>query len=95
MEITPEQARHVAKLARLDLTDEEITALAADMGEVLTYVGKLAELNTDDVQPTASVVDTKNPLRKDEVSSESDPEKAVANAPRHESMFFVVPNIIE
>jgi aspartyl-tRNA(Asn)/glutamyl-tRNA(Gln) amidotransferase subunit C len=95
MEITPEQARHVAKLARLDLSDEEITNLAADMGEVLTYVGKLAELDTETVQPTASIVDTKNPFRKDEVTNKPDPEKAVANAPRHEATFFVVPNIIE
>ena len=95
MELTQEQARHVAKLARLDLTDEEIANLATDMGEVLTYVGKLAELNTDGIEPTASVVAHENPLRKDEVTSTPAPDKAVANAPKREATFFVVPSIIE
>jgi aspartyl-tRNA(Asn)/glutamyl-tRNA(Gln) amidotransferase subunit C len=95
MELTQEQARHVAKLARLDLTDEEIENLAADMAEVLTYVGKLAELDTDGIEPTASVVAHENPLRRDEVTSTPKPNDAVANAPRSEETFFVVPSIIE
>lgn len=95
MELTQEQARHVAKLARLDLTDEEVANLAADMAEVLTYVGKLAELDTDGIEPTASVVAQENPLRKDEVTSTPAPDRAVANAPRSEDTFFVVPSIIE
>ena len=96
MRISPDEVRHVAKLARLRLSEEEITSLAADMAEILTYVEKLDGLDTAGVEPTSCVVASETAFRKDVVTNEPSPEDAVANAPKKENnFFFVVPNIIE
>jgi aspartyl-tRNA(Asn)/glutamyl-tRNA(Gln) amidotransferase subunit C len=69
--------------------------LRADLSSILTYVEKLAELDTRDVAPTSNVVAVRSPYREDEITNASDPEAALANAPRREGDFFVVPAIIE
>ena len=85
----------MARLARLGLRDDEIDSLAADLNRVLDYVGKLDELDTDAVEPTAQVVAANTTMRDDEVLSGDDPDSAVANAPNRNETFFVVPRIIE
>lgn len=95
MRISPDEVRHVAKLARLQLSEDEITTLAADMAEILTYVEKLGNLDTAGVEPTSCVVASETALRDDVVTNAPSPEDAVANAPKHDDAYFVVPNIIE
>ncbi|MDO8433455.1 MAG: Asp-tRNA(Asn)/Glu-tRNA(Gln) amidotransferase subunit GatC [Candidatus Binatus sp.] len=93
--ITLEQVRHVARLARLELSSIEEERLRADMDEMLAYVAKLNELDTADVPPTAQVGEAGTPMRDDEVTSAPAAEQMLANAPSRERDYFKVPKIIE
>ena len=64
MELSEAEVRNVATLARLDLSDSEVASLAKDMNQILSYVAKLSELDTDNVEPTSHVVEmsTRTPL---------------------------------
>lgn len=95
MSIGEAEVRRVAALARLRLEDEEVGHLVEDLGRILDYVGKLGELDTGGVEPTAQVASTEAAFREDAVTSASDPEAAVANAPRADEHYFAVPRIIE
>lgn len=95
MELSEAEVRHVAALARLDLSDDEVQSLAKDMNQILGYVAKLGELDTSDVVPTTHVVDMSTPYRDDVVSCTPSPADAMANAPKAEDNQFVVPSIIE
>lgn len=98
MAIREDQVRRVATLARLRLDDEELTALTSDLGRILDYVDKLAELDTSAVEPTSHVVAVEAPYREDDPSErdgQTAAEEAVANAPRRDGHFFAVPPIIE
>ena len=93
--ISIDQVRHVARLARLELTAAEEESLQADMSEILAYVEKLNTLDTFDVEPTAQVGDPGTPLREDEVTNCPAPDEMLANAPARSGNFFKVPKIIE
>jgi aspartyl-tRNA(Asn)/glutamyl-tRNA(Gln) amidotransferase subunit C len=95
MELSEAEVRNVATLARLDLSDSEVASLAKDMNQILSYVAKLSELNTDDVEPTSHVIEMSTPYRDDEVTRTPCPDDALANAPKSENNHFVVPSIIE
>ncbi len=95
MEISRDETRHVAALAALDLSDEEIEQLAGDLSAILSYVEKLSELDTDMVEPTSHAVEMKTLFRQDEVTNGEAVDDALANAPVREDGFFVVPTIIE
>lgn len=81
MAISKAQIDHLAKLARLDLTEKEKDKYAKQIGAILEYVGKLSELDTRDVEPLAHVVDLKNVIRRDEARSLSTSGKVLAEAP--------------
>ena len=93
--ITLEQVRHVARLARLELSSSEEESLRGDMDEMLAYVDKLNELDTVDVPPTAQVGEAGTPTRDDEVTNAPAAEQMLANAPSRERNYFKVPKIIE
>lgn len=93
--ITPEQVRHVARLARLELSPDDETRLQADMSSILSYVEKLNELDTRDVAPTAQVGEAGTPMRDDVVTNRPAPDEMLANAPARRDGFFKVPRIIE
>ncbi len=93
--ITPEQVRHVSLLARLSLAPDEEERIRANMDEILGYIDKLNELNTDGVEPTAQVGDPGMAMRDDVVTNHPDPEAMLANAPARERGYFKVPKIIE
>jgi aspartyl-tRNA(Asn)/glutamyl-tRNA(Gln) amidotransferase subunit C len=93
--ITIEQVRHVARLARLELSAAEEQSLQSDLSAILTYVDKLNQLNTDEVEPTAQVGESGTPTRDDEIINRPAPEEMLANAPAHSRNFFKVPKIIE
>jgi aspartyl-tRNA(Asn)/glutamyl-tRNA(Gln) amidotransferase subunit C len=93
--ITLEQVRHVARLARLELSAEEEERLRRDMDEMLAYVDKLNELDTTNVVPTAQVGEAGTPMREDAVTNRPAPTDMLANAPARERGFFKVPKIID
>jgi len=93
--ITLEQVRHVARLARLDLSPEEEQTLQANMSEILAYVDKLNELDTSTVEPTTQVGEAGTPMRDDEVTNHPQPEALLRNAPARVDNFFKVPRILE
>jgi len=93
--ITLEQVRHVARLARLQLSPEEETRIQTDMSAILGYVEKLGELDTADVPPTTQVGEPGTPMRADEVTNQPAADRMLANAPSRQGDFFKVPKIIE
>ncbi len=94
MKITPEEISHVANLARLQLSQEETGAMVKHLDEILTYVAKLNELDTEGVVPTTHAISIVNAFREDEVKPSLDREKALANGPQQNGESFVVPRVI-
>ncbi len=89
------QVRHVAKLARLDLTDEEVARFSTQLSAVLGYMEKLNELDTDSVEPLAHCLPIHNIFREDVVTESLDTELALENAPQHFENFFKVPKVLD
>jgi aspartyl-tRNA(Asn)/glutamyl-tRNA(Gln) amidotransferase subunit C len=85
---------HVAHLARLGLTDAEITLLQGQLNHILDQYAKLAEVDTDAIPPTAQTIELENILREDVARPSMDPERVLANAPARDGDFFVVPAIL-
>lgn len=95
MKITAAEVEHVARLSRLALNESEIEALTGQMDELLGYVEKLNELDTEGIVPTSHAVPMENAFREDVVRSSIGLEKALQNAPQAEDGCFVVPKVIE
>src|SRR5205823_6602432 len=91
MAITREQVAHVARLARLALTEEELERFREQLGAILEAVGKVAELDLADVPPTSHPLDLVNVFGEDEPHASLTLEGALANAPDPEGGFFAVP----
>ncbi|MBD0328758.1 MAG: Asp-tRNA(Asn)/Glu-tRNA(Gln) amidotransferase subunit GatC [Thermoleophilia bacterium] len=91
MAILREQVLHVAQLARLALTDEEVERFTRQLGAILDAVGKVAELDLADVEPTAHPLDLVNVWRADEPRPSLAADDALANAPAREQGAFRVP----
>lgn len=93
--IDREQVKHVARLARLTLRDEEVPELTEHLAKILGHVAQLGEVNTDGVEPTAQVGVDRLPLRPDDVRPPLPRERVLATAPETASGGFVVPAFIE
>ncbi len=91
MAITREEVLHVAKLARLDLSEAEVERLTVELGAILDAVGKVAELDLDDVPPTSHPLDLVNAWREDEPRPSLGLDEVFANAPDREGDLFRVP----
>ena len=89
--ISRDEVLHVARLARLALTDEEVERLGAQLNAILEAVGKVSELDLEDVEPTAHPLDLVNVWAEDEPHESLPVEEALANAPEREEGFFKVP----
>jgi aspartyl-tRNA(Asn)/glutamyl-tRNA(Gln) amidotransferase subunit C len=90
--IEREQVLHVAKLARLGLTEEEVGTMAGELSGILEHVDRIAELDLDDVEPTTHVVELENVLRTDLPHQSLPPEVALAQAPDPVDDAFRVPS---
>jgi len=95
MKITHDEVRKVAKLARLELSEDEEIAFAGDLDRILTYVDMLSELDTAAIEPTAHVADIPSPFRTDHVTSRPDTAALLEGAPSRDADYFKVPKIIE
>jgi aspartyl-tRNA(Asn)/glutamyl-tRNA(Gln) amidotransferase subunit C len=91
MPITRDQVLHVAKLARLALSEEELARLEGQLGAILEAVSKVSELDLEDVPPTSHPLDIVNVLREDEPRPSLSQEDALRNAPAVEDGAFRVP----
>jgi len=95
VEISKEQVEHVAKLARLEVSEDEKAMFARQLSAILTYMDQLKEVDTEGVEPTATVLPTENVWREDAVRLSLAQEQALANAPDQADGFFRVPKILE
>jgi len=86
---------HVARLARLELTDEERARLREQLGVILEAAAKVSEVATDDVRPTAYAIARSNVLRPDEITPSLTTEEVLSNAPEVEDDRFKVPKVVE
>lgn len=91
MAITRDEVLHVARLARLALSDEEVERLGAQLNAILEAVGKVSELDLADVEPTAHPLELVNVWADDDPRESLSVEDALANAPDREAGFFRVP----
>ncbi|MBA2770710.1 MAG: Asp-tRNA(Asn)/Glu-tRNA(Gln) amidotransferase subunit GatC [Sphingomonas sp.] len=95
MSVNTDQVRHIARLARIQMSDEEIEALVPELNNILGWIEQLAEVNTDGIEPLTAVIDNKLRLRDDVVSDGNCRDEVLANAPGAEHGFFAVPKVIE
>ena len=95
MSVSHEQARHIAKLARIAMTDEELEKLVPELNAIIGWVEQLAEVDTDGVEPLTAVIDQKLRLRDDAVTDGNVRDKVLSNAPEPQHGFFAVPKVIE
>ena len=93
--IDAEQVKKVAKLARLDLTEQEMSDFTDQLSAILEYVEKMNELDTEDVQPLAHCLAVSNVFREDVVKESLGTDKTLANAPQRDGDFFKVPKILD
>ena len=92
--ITENDVRHVAKLSRLHVTDEEVHHFTDQLAAVLDYIGKLNELDVDGVEPMVHPMELVNVLRPDQEQPGISTDSALANAPAKTPPFFKVPKVL-
>ena len=93
--ITRADVEHVADLARLHLSDEELDRMRAQLSNILEAVETLRVVDTSDVSPTASVIQLENVMREDAASAPMSRAAALANAPLRDDPFLRVPTVLE
>lgn len=95
MALTEKDVEYVAKLARLELTADEVKTYTTQLGAILGYAEMLNQLDTDKVEPTLHVLPMSNVLRKDEVTPSMERDRILENAPDKSKGCFRVPKILE
>lgn len=86
---------HVAKLARIDLTEEEATRFSAQFARLFSFIEELAQLDVSDILATAQVIPLTNVFREDVVRDSIGTEAALENAPDRDGPYFKTPRILE
>lgn len=94
MQLSREEVLHVARLARLALSDDEVARFGAQLSAILDHAARVGEVAADDVPPTSHALPLSNVFRDDEVRDCLPPEKALSTAPEVEDGRFKVPRII-
>ncbi len=94
MKITKEEIIHVSNLSKLELNEKEIDTFSDQVGDILEYIKTLDEVDTQNVSLTSHAVSMTNAFREDEKHESPGTEKGLANAPRKEDGFFIVPKIV-
>lgn len=93
--ITKKEVEHVAKLARLELTEDEKEKFTRQFSNILDYFNQLSEVNTENIEPMAHAIPMVNVMREDKVKLSYSRDEIIANAPLEENGFFKVPRITE
>jgi aspartyl-tRNA(Asn)/glutamyl-tRNA(Gln) amidotransferase subunit C len=94
MSLTRDDVEKVSLLARLELTDDELTLMTAQLGQIVQYVEQLNELDTDAVEPMAHAVEVTNIFRPDELQDSLPREAALSNAPKADGECYLVPAVL-
>ena len=95
MSVDAATVRHIAKLARIAVSDEEVAALAPELSNILGWIEQLAEVDVGGVEPMTAVIPNALRLRDDVVTDGNRQPEILANAPAAEHGFFAVPKVIE
>jgi len=95
MSVSNDQVRHIAKLARIAMSEAELERLGPELNAIIGWVEQLGEVNTDGVEPLTAVIDQKLRLREDAVTDGDIRDQVLANAPEAQHGFFAVPKVIE
>lgn len=93
MEVDKQILKKIAHLARIEIREEDMPQILESLSEILTWVEKLNELDTDNVEPLTNMSREINVLREDRIGEHLDHEKALANAPKQDNNFFKVPKV--
>ncbi len=94
MAISREKVEHIAKLARLQLTEDEITRFQVELGKIIEYFDQLKKLDTENVPPMTHAVPLENVLREDQSEKSLTIEEALQNAPEKKDSYFQVPKVV-
>jgi len=94
MAVTRKDVEHIAELARLKFADAEINSYTDQLNEILTYMEKLNELDTENVEPLSHPVEGSNVFREDSAKPSISTEEALKNGPEKDEQFFRVPKVI-
>ncbi|MBK7498341.1 MAG: Asp-tRNA(Asn)/Glu-tRNA(Gln) amidotransferase subunit GatC [Ignavibacteriales bacterium] len=94
MAVTKKDVEKIAELARLKFTDKELENFTPQMNEILSYMDKLNELDTENVNPLSHPVEQTNVFREDELKPSISTENALKNAPSKDEHHFKVPKVI-
>ena len=95
MSLTPEEVKHIARLARVGLSDDEVARFQVQLSQILDYFERLREVDTEKLPPTAHTLAMHNVMRDDEPRPSFDKEDVLANAPQREDDLFRVRAILE
>ena len=95
MSVSKDDVRKVARLARIAVSEDRLEPLAGELNGILAWIDQLNEVDVEGVEPMTSVVETVLPLRADIVTDGDRQAEVLANAPRTEDGFFVVPKSVE
>lgn len=95
MKVDEATVRHIARLARIKVSEAEAHTLEGELTGIMQWVEQLGEVDTDGVEPMTSVVSVEMKKRPDDVTDGGYPQDIVANAPASEGTFFVVPKVVE
>ena len=95
MSVSADQVRHIAKLARIAMSDAELDRLVPELNAIIGWVEQLSEVDTEGVEPLTAVIDQKLRLRADVVDDGNCRDAVLANAPDAQHGFFAVPKVIE
>ena len=95
MSVSKDDVRKVARLARIAVSEDRLEPLAGELNGILAWIDQLNEVDVEGVEPMTSVVETVLPLRADIVTDGDHQAEVLANAPRTEDGFFVVPKSVE
>ena len=95
MSVSRDDVRKVARLARIAVSEDRLEPLAGELNGILAWINQLNEVDVEGVEPMTSVVETVLPLRADIVTDGDRQAEVLANAPRTEDGFFVVPKSVE
>ena len=95
MSVNTEQVRHIAKLARIAMSDADIESMVPELNAIIGWVEQLGEVDTEGVEPLTAVIDQPLRLREDRVTDGGIRDEVLANAPEAQHGFFAVPKVIE
>lgn len=95
MSVDKNTVRKVARLARIAMPEERLEPMAKELNGILAWIEQLNEVDVDGVEPMTTPVEMKLPMRDDVVSDGNIRDQVLANAPKSEEGFFVVPKVVE